>query len=133
MIVRLTEVGERAQRASVFADRADVEAMAQDMPDSFLMCREMSHQWRPASARIGSDGVIARTLECGRCTAQRVQELSPRGHVLSSHYVYPEGYLAVNIGRIAGDGRDALRLASVMRHIDGQSITGPARRRRKAG
>lgn len=45
----------------------------------------------------------------------RVREMSEYGHVYAQTYGYPDGYLAQGIGRIAGDAKDAVRLASVRR------------------
>jgi hypothetical protein len=101
-----------------FADRADVEAIAQDMPMSYLQCRALGHTWRSSSAAIDR---VARAydveLRCSRCRTIRVQTVSFTGHVVSSHYEYPDGYVN-HLGRIAGDGRDALRLESIVRIID---------------
>lgn len=38
--------------------------------------------------------------------------------VMRSWYTYPEGYLTKDIGRIVGEGRGVLRLASVLRTIN---------------
>lgn len=105
----------RERRAPHYADPQDVEDFAQNLPDKFLFCREMGHNWRPFSAGRHADGGFVRILRCNRCKTERHQELSHRGSVTGNHYVYPEDYTVKGLGRIVGDGRDALRLVSLTR------------------
>ena len=102
-----------------FASRSDVEAIAQDMPDGFLQCRSLGHTWRPSHAELDRKArAYAVELRCGRCRTLRLQAVSLTGEVLSSRYEYPAGYVT-HLGRIAGDGRDALRLESIVRVVGG--------------
>jgi len=101
---------------------ADVQAVANwssDLPDSFLMCRDMGHTWRPFTARFSADeNAYDRTLRCGRCKTERQQVIGMDGTILSGVYLYPDGYLSpAGSGRITGDGRGALRLESTLRLI----------------
>jgi hypothetical protein len=105
---------------SQYADRAAAEELARELPDAYLMCRELMHSWKPRSAGwLAGERVFERVIRCSRCKTEKHQTLSSSGEVLSSHYVYPDGYLAKNLGRIVGDGRDALRLEALTRLVDG--------------
>lgn len=96
----------------------DVQEFAGGLPQGFLECRELGHAWRPHTASWNADSrSFDRTLRCTRCRTLRVEVLSPRGEVLSRHYVYPESYLAANLGRITGTGRDVLRRESLSRQL----------------
>lgn len=92
-----------------------VEEFAEQLPDKYLHCRELGHLWRPWKAGHHPDGGYTRTLRCTRCRTKREQELSERGMVMTSRYIHPEGYLSEGIGRITGEGRGLLRLASIKR------------------
>ena len=98
-----------------------IAAWGDELPDAFLMCRDMGHQWRPFTAQWhSSERAYSRTLACARCSTQRTQWVSASGHIAhGNHYDYPEGYTApAGTGRMDGAARDALRLASVLRMFD---------------
>lgn len=100
-----------------FADVGDVADFAEALPEKFLYCREMGHNWRPYSAAGYKDGGFERTLRCTRCRTRRVQEISNRGIVLANKYIHPDGYLSKGMGRIVGEGRGVLRLESIKRIV----------------
>lgn len=99
------------------ADAAAVAEFAANLPERFLYCREMGHNWKPYSAGRFKDGGFERVLRCTRCHTRRIQELTAWGAVTRSRYEHPDGYLSEGLGRIVGDGRDALRLASLARIV----------------
>lgn len=101
-----------------YADPGEVADFAAELPISHLHCRELGHNWKPWVARIAEDGGFERALRCTRCRAERWQSLTRGGSIVSSHYVYPDGYIHEGLGRIVGDGRDALRLESLTRALD---------------
>lgn len=104
------------------AEPSEVESFAQSLKMSYLMCRELGHNWRPATARyVRSQKVYERSLRCVRCTCERQQVLDASGSIISTHYVHPEGYLHKGLGRIVGEGRDVLRLESLNRFISSAS------------
>ena len=100
-----------------YADVGDVQDFAQGLPERFLYCREMGHNWRPFSAGRYKDGGFERILRCSRCRTRRVQEISNRGVILANKYEHPEGYLHKGMGRIVGEGRGVLRLESIKRIV----------------
>lgn len=105
-------------RGPTYADPKDVAQWAEELTASYLECRELGHLWRPFAARwVPEDRYYERVLRCTRCKTKRVQTLSRRGEVVLSHYVYPDGYQSNGMGRIVGDGRDALRLESLTRFL----------------
>lgn len=95
----------------------DIIDFAHDLPERFLYCREMGHNWRPFSAGRYKDGGYLRILRCVRCKTERHQEISARGVILTSSYKHPEGYLSKGLGRISGEGRGVLRLESIRRIV----------------
>lgn len=122
-----TETKERPQlsvvQARSYADIGAVESFAEGLSDKFLHCRELGHLWRPtgSAGRIDLEGTKERgwfrKLKCYRCQTKRIQELDHHGMILSNRYVHPEGYLMEGLGRIVGDGRGVLRLASLKRTV----------------
>ena len=100
-------------------DDPDADEWARSLPDSYLLCRDMGHVWRPYTARISPEGGgYERTLRCSRCRTTREQRLSMGGVVLSGHYTYGEGYLAPkSVGFLSHDARSGLRLESTLRLI----------------
>lgn len=101
-----------------FANVGEVGAFAADLPENFLLCREMGHNWRPWAAQWSpQEQCYERILRCTRCKTERHQTLTNRGGVVTSHYQYPEGYQHKGFGRISGEGRDLLRLESITRAI----------------
>lgn len=100
---------------SPYADPDDVAEFAEGLPERFLYCREMGHNWRPLSAGRFKDGGYERILRCARCRTERHQELTAWGIVMKSKYIFPDGYISKGLGRIVGDGRGILRLESIKR------------------
>ena len=101
------------------ADPKEVAAWSENLPDSFLLCRDMGHTWRPFRAYYSTElHAYERVLRCGRCKTERKQSIAENGLILSGSYDYPDGYTApAGTGRIDGNGRGALRLESVLRLI----------------
>ena len=99
-----------------YADPAEVAVFARDLSNSYLQCRELSHNWKPWTA-YAKNGGYERALRCTRCRTERWEVLTSTGAKVSGHYVYPDGYLHEGLGRIVGDGRDALRLESLTRTL----------------
>jgi hypothetical protein len=98
-----------------------IEEFAEELPDKYLHCRELGHNWRPFTAGSHPDGGFERVLRCTRCRCRRVQELTSRGAVVTNKYIHPEGYLSKGHGRIVGEGRDMLRLVSLKRLVGSES------------
>lgn len=111
---RLRVVDDRREATS-----ADLAAWTEELRDSYLLCRDLGHLWKPHRAWLisGTRSLYARVMRCPRCKTERHQELSPSGHVTTGHYVYPEGYLAPRGAGVAVN-RDHLRLVSVRRLIE---------------
>lgn len=101
------------------ADPKSVADWSSNLPDSYLLCRDMGHTWRPFKVRYESElNAYSRVLRCGRCKTERVQSVSLSGLILTGNYTYPTGYQTPQgSGRITGSGRGALRLESTMRLI----------------
>lgn len=103
-----------------FADPGEVQAFAEDLPERYLHCREMNHNWRPYDVGRHKDGGWERTLRCVRCKTRKVQHLDQYGMIVGSpRMIYPEGYLHQGLGRIVGDGRGILRIESIKRIAQG--------------
>lgn len=93
----------------------DIEAAIQHMSRAQIECRDYGHAWKPWQAEVlpGRRG-FAQVLRCARCTTTRNRTLTRFGEVLTSHYIYPDGYLVSGMGRLTGADRGQLRIASVM-------------------
>ena len=99
-----------------FADVDDVQRVADDWSTDFLQCRDVGHHWVPEDAVHVIAARFYRVIHaCTRCEVRRTRELSERGHVFAQTYDYPDGYMIKGLGRIAGEAKDALRLASTLR------------------
>ena len=100
---------------------AEVERQCQAMPEDFLSCRELRHQWDGWTARYMPEDKrrTERTLRCKRCKAEKDQEISSRnGELLWTGSVrYPEGYLFTGVGRLTSEAMGVVRLASVTNHL----------------
>jgi hypothetical protein len=107
------------------ASLSNVRDFAEALPERFLYCREMGHNWRPFSAGRFRDGGFERILRCTRCRTRRVQGISSRGLVLSNRYEHPDGYLVQGIGHIVGEGRGVLRLESIKRIVAQVELADP--------
>lgn len=104
-----------------FSDHEDVASWAEGLPESFAMCRDMGHTWRPHTARYDSELYsYTRVLRCPRCRTEREQTLGGTGLILSNRYIYPDGYQTpAGSGHIDQAGRGLIRLASTMRQLKG--------------
>lgn len=110
-------VADSAEHQVHYAELKEVESFAQGLPDKYLECRELGHNWKPYTASSTGEGTWLRTLACNRCRTKREQEISDRGIVMKNQYIHPEGYLHAGMGRIVGDGRGLLRLESITRSV----------------
>lgn len=114
-----------------YADADAVEAVAAQWTDEQITCRDLGHHWRPADAlHVARLRYWRVSHECARCGMVRIREMSESGHVFASSYVYPEGYLVKGLGRIAGEAKDAVRIAAV-RRVEAVEVSGNLREVRK--
>lgn len=98
-----------------YADREAVEEFAAGLKDRFLLCRDIGHNWKPWVARFDEEhNSFERAHRCVNCRSERWQSVGLRGSILGTQYKYPEGYQS-ELGRIVGEGRDALRVESLTR------------------
>src|SRR4051794_33538280 len=73
---------------------AEIEEFAEALPDKFLQCRELMHNWGASTASINKrTKAIYRVLRCSRCRSRKFQDLTPRGKVVRSYIVYQDGFL----------------------------------------
>jgi len=99
-----------------YATEREVLAAARQWSDEVLRCRTYGHNWQPRNAVINRrHKFIYVEQECSTCHTVRHQEMSMRGAVYAQWYTYIDGYLLDGVGRIAGEGRDAVRISTVMR------------------
>jgi hypothetical protein len=116
-----------------YADPAEVEKKAQSWTDEILNCRLYSHNWRPSRAKWEENGTVLHTVRvCSSCDSEKHYEMTRSGNVFSTWYVYSEGYLSVGLGRIVGEGRDVLRVASISREYP-DLMSPPKRSKAKTG
>lgn len=95
------------------------EWWASELPDEFLLCRDLGHTWQPYTASRADDGHYERVMRCVRCDTKRKQTLSASGVILTGGYDYPDGYTAPpGSGHMTADGRAGLRLVSVLRLLE---------------
>lgn len=107
------------QDETLYADLREVESFAASLSESFLLCRELGHNWRPWTASRNAEfGGFDRVLRCNRCHTKRIQVLTNNGVVVKNQYQHPEGYLHKGMGRIVGDARGKLRLESITRTVN---------------
>jgi hypothetical protein len=99
------------------ANMRDVEKMAGNLSDNFLHCRDFGHNWKMADVRREGRG-FTRRMYCPSCKLDKFQTLDSRGVVVDQKMRYPEGYLIQGMGRVNGDGKAVLRLASVVRAVE---------------
>lgn len=84
------------------------------MADEHLLCRDFGHSWRPWAAEwVPQRRQYAEALVCARCRSVRHRLLDEFGALLGNSYTYAEGYLVHGLGRLTGDDRNDLRLASL--------------------
>lgn len=95
----------------------DAATFVGDLSDRVLHCRELGHGWKPLTVTWDRGArAYDRRLRCPSCRTVRVQVLSEHGHVVSNHYVYPDGYLAKGV-EVGSLHRDLFRLEAVVRFL----------------
>lgn len=99
-------------------DPAAVERLIQEWPDEFLACRSGNHHWAPSRVDDARSFWII-TEVCPRCRGKRMYDVSPRDgrQFGEKRYDMPDGYAAKDVGRIGVEGRNMIRLASVLRNM----------------
>jgi hypothetical protein len=105
------------RNAPRLASAQDVAELAQDWTDEILECRTYGHKWTPHRAQHVKQYRYFYVIQlCPRCLTTRHMEISEAGgEVFDTWYEYPDGYLTKGLGRITGDARGQLRLATVLR------------------
>ncbi len=104
----------------------DFDEWAHGLSASQLTCRDFAHAWRPLTVRFTEANTYVRVQRCTRCRTEREQTLSVSGLILSSHYAYPDGYLAPHgMGRMSTDDRGLLRVESISRLMRRASAAEP--------
>jgi hypothetical protein len=93
-------------------------SIADKIPEEFLWCRDMGHNWDPGSLtcrehfnRRVERWEIWRTVRCDGCGGTKIQKLTKAYQFLRSDYDYPDGY-AINGGsgyRLTREERAAFR------------------------
>lgn len=92
------------------------ESFAASLPDRLLQCRELGHTWRHWGASDEPEHrCYVRTTRCSSCRTLRHWVIDYTGHVVTSHYTYPQGYLATQVG--PGLTRDPFRLQAIQREL----------------
>lgn len=106
--------------AQKWATREQVEEAAAEWEDAVIMCRASGHSWQPSTVTHDRHGytITQACLRPGRirCGCTRTRNMTERGYYTKWKPYYPPGYLLVGMGRIDGEGRAALALASI-RHL----------------
>ena len=97
-----------------------VQDTLEDMPQAFLACRDMRHQWKPFTAQINdAEGTVERNFRCPRCKTIRHDLLHLRDWtILGTSYTYPDGYLVKGAGRATQDTRALVRRAYTLAAFD---------------
>lgn len=112
----MTAVSAAGEPRSGYADPQAVFDRANDWNDEVLQCRTYGHIWQPRGAVWNKrHAFYSISQQCPRCTSERTQEMSVTGHIYAQWITYAEGYLSQGLGRIVGESRDVIRLASVTR------------------
>lgn len=107
------------RKAPQWASLDDVERLADQWTPDILRCRTYGHLWEPQQATYNSKYRYYKVVQiCRSCDSYRNMELDSRGHVVSQSIDYADGYLSKGVGRIIGDGRDILRLQTVLKTFD---------------
>lgn len=95
-----------------WADPDRVVSATEEWSDKVVACRIYGHGWKPLSVTRDSSGFTV-TQRCTSCGNRRVQAMDFRGFAGPWTYIYKEGYLTKDLGRIGSDGRAVLRLAAI--------------------
>lgn len=101
-----------------------LKSFTDSLSDQFLYCRRYGHNWHPRTA-FKRKWWYEATVVCDRCACERVEVINLKGEVVKKYMRYPQGYLAMNIGRIVGGAKNGLRLAALERHLSGTEIEDP--------
>lgn len=94
----------------------DIRDIVNDLTEQYLLCRTYGHAWKPQGAVYSKDRRTIHTTQICACESDRYQDLDGRnGAVIKSHINYSEGYLIKGLGRVTGDAKGVIRLATVTR------------------
>lgn len=84
------------------------------IPERYLWCRDVMHAWDPYNARMNRNKVTRRNeihqvLICTRCSTLKTRVLTTNGEPIRNSYVYPNGYLLKDKGRMTPADRAMIR------------------------
>jgi hypothetical protein len=102
---------------TTYASSARIREAVEDWTDAQIQCRAYQHNWRSLSV-FHRPGIYTIVQRCTRCKNERERDMDESGGVIGKwKTTYRPGYLlGPNVGRVDGDGRDIIRLAS-LRHM----------------
>jgi hypothetical protein len=92
----------------------NIKDVIRKMPEEFLMCRSLGHQWNPYTVyKRGAE--YESVLQCGRCHGQRHIFIGINTGKIAKggYYTYEPGYLVSGWGHMSADERAAIRLAAI--------------------
>lgn len=90
------------------------------MDPAHVHCRDYGHSWGPFRVKPIAKG-FERTVRCKTCGATQEQLLNARGDIIKKPgRRYPEGYLVKGLGRLTGEDKGYVRLASIADTQGGQ-------------
>lgn len=98
-------------------DSPHPQTFIREMSEESITCRDLSHTWRPFSARRIEGGGYERTVRCATCGSDRVELLDRWGQLVRRHYDYADGYLVPGMGRMDSEFRAHVRLTSLLRTL----------------
>lgn len=119
-------------RATKSGSELGLQATLQDVPDSFLECRSLWHDWAVltpmhVTEEVQGGDVIERKIVCERCTTTRtdhyflsvdrygVSRLTMQGY----SYDYPDGYLMPEMAQVE-HARELVRFEQFRRDTGGK-------------
>lgn len=108
-----------------YASPETVRKQAKQWDDAIVACRAYGHIWDPLSATHNKKLHFYSAAQiCRRCETERHMEVSEKGTIFATWYVYIDGYLSLGLGRIAGASKDVIRLAAITRTFPMTNLTG---------
>jgi hypothetical protein len=96
------------------ATTRSVALAAEALPDAYLKCRDLGHDWRLYYQKPNGRSII-RKLFCPSCKTNRKMKINRYGEVVANSYDYDKDYQIKGLGRIQGRGKGILRVEAINR------------------
>ena len=98
----------------------DLDAALAELPDKYLLCRDLAHNWDGYDVAAISPNVVEEIVRCTRCRSRKGRYVNVATGAIVRGWrpvLYAEGYLLKGSGHVTAESRASVRRAKFARNL----------------